>query len=62
MGDPMLLEGRVSVGAVPLHCEAIVIMMAPWALTAARCFFGYLGLVDDFLARLITLSQQSDLV
>src|ERR1700722_12246426 len=50
MGDPLLLGGRVSVGAVAFHCEAIIMMMAPWALTVARCFFGYLGLVDDFLA------------
>jgi hypothetical protein len=50
MGDPLLLGGRVSVGTATFHCEVIVMMMAPWALTAARCFFGYLELVDDFLA------------
>jgi len=50
MADPILLGGRVSVGAVALHCEAIVIMMAPWALVAARCFFRFVGLVDEFFA------------
>jgi hypothetical protein len=50
MGDPMLLGGRVSVGAAAFHCEAMVIMMAPWALVAAQCFFRFVGLVDDFFA------------
>jgi len=50
MGDPVLLGGRVSVGAVALHCEAIVIMMAPWALIAAQCFLRFVDLVDDFFA------------
>ncbi len=59
IGDPMLLDGRVSVGAIAFHCEAIVIMMAPWALTAARWFFGYFGLVDDFFARSLNNSFPS---
>ena len=50
MGDPFLLGGRVSVGAVAFHCEAIVFLMAPWAVVAAQCFFRFVALLDDFFA------------
>ena len=52
-GDPMLLGGHVSLGALTLHCEVIVIMMAPWALIAGHCFFRFVGLIDDFLAHVL---------
>lgn len=50
MSDPMLLGGRVSLGAVAFHCAALVILMAPWALIAASCFMRFVAMVDDYFA------------
>lgn len=60
-GDPLLLGGRVSVGAVAFHCEAIVLLMAPWALVAAQCFFRLVALVDDFFAYSLSRSRYNHL-
>jgi hypothetical protein len=58
-GDPMLLGGRVSLGALTLHCEVIVLMMAPWAFIAARCFLRFIGLADDFFAHALNAGSVS---